>query len=313
MSVPSSLSAEVNGCLGLLTLGGGARGERWLTLPLLRDLHRVLLTWRETPEIQAVVLTGAMYSDGTEGFGASFDPVYLESLATAGPEAWAAHYGEAYAVCELIHAYSKPLIALIGGDAAGAAVGLACGARLRVVGDSTQLRAPQSVTGTLPDLGTAAVLAGCAGFAGEWLALTGQSIGSADAIALGLADVYVPAQEWSSLMTSLREGEQFNAEHVIATVMEQVELAPEAPHMPDRWQVDGCFGASDLDGIDAALRADGGGWSSSAADLLAHAPYWAQVETMQLIRALRRAERPLESERSAVLAFQAKWAACRDS
>lgn len=313
MSVPSRLSVEVNGCLGVLTLQGGTRGQRWLTLPLLRDMHRALLAWGEQPEIQAVLLTGAPYSDGTEGFGASFDPDELAKLAAAGPEAWATHYAEAYAVCELVHAYSKPLIALVGGDAAGAALGLACGARLRVVGDSTQLSAPQTQAGVLPDLGTAAVLAGCAGFTGEWLALTGQSIGAADAIALGMADVYVPAHEWARLLAALRDGEQSNAEHVVATVMERVELAPESPHMPDRRQMDACFGAADLDALEAALRADGGGWASRTTDLLASAPHLARVESLRLIRSLRCAARPLESERSAVLAFQTQWAACRES
>ena len=53
------VQAEVNGCLGLITLNR-PEAMNALTLPMIRDLTRLLQHWHVHPAIQAVVLAGRM-------------------------------------------------------------------------------------------------------------------------------------------------------------------------------------------------------------------------------------------------------------
>ena len=50
--------AEINGCLGLITLNR-AKALNALSLAMIRDITHLLKTWASAPQIQAVVIMGA--------------------------------------------------------------------------------------------------------------------------------------------------------------------------------------------------------------------------------------------------------------
>ena len=64
---------------------------------------------------------------------------------------------------------------------------------------------PETAIGLFPDVGGGYFLSRCPGHAGEWLALTGDTIGAVDAVGLGLADAHVESSAmpliWDALGT----------------------------------------------------------------------------------------------------------------
>jgi enoyl-CoA hydratase/carnithine racemase len=100
-----------------------------------------------------------------------------------------------YALDHRIHAYPKTIVAVIDGIVMGGGMGIAQGARVRIVGDRTRMAMPETAIGLFPDVGGSYFLSRVPGKVGLYLGLVGPTIGAADAIYCGLADVYVGTQE----------------------------------------------------------------------------------------------------------------------
>jgi enoyl-CoA hydratase len=105
-----------------------------------------------------------------------------------------------------------------------------------------------------------------------------------DAIALGLADVFVPAPAWAGVLDALRTTAQPNAEHVVATVMDGVELAPDVQQLHERARIDHCFGQADLISIQVALTADGSAWAQNALAQMSGNSPTAMAISLELVR-----------------------------
>ena len=254
------IQAEVNGALGLITLNR-PEALNALTLPMVRDLTRLLTHWATLPAVQAVVLLGQRIEGRPTAFCAGGDVRFFHQAAQAQDPALQAFFDEEYALDHLIHGYTKPCIALMDGIVMGGGMGLAQGAKLRVVSERSALAMPETRIGLFPDVGGTWFLGQLPGHMGEWLALTGQTLGAGDALEMGLADVYVPAREWDGMVHALRTAPQPHAEHVVATVMERVDLAPEPQHLPQLLLIDRHFSAADLAGVLASLSAaPGSAW-----------------------------------------------------
>jgi hypothetical protein len=101
-------------------------------------------------------------------------------------------FTEEYALNHLIHNYTKPYIAFMDGIVMGGGMGISQGASLRLVTERTKMAMPETAIGLFPDVGGGYFLSRCPGHVGEWLALTGDTIGAGDAIAFGLADGCLP-------------------------------------------------------------------------------------------------------------------------
>lgn len=250
------VSAEVNGALGLITL---SRPEALnaLTLTMVRDLTLLLTHWAEHPTVQAVVVLGQGREGKSSAFCAGGDIRFFHQAALANDPELQAFFTEEYALNHLIHRYAKPCIALMDGIVMGGGMGIAQGAKLRVVNERSALAMPETRIGLFPDVGGSWFLGQLPGHVGEWLALTGQVLGAGDSLELGLADVFVPSRDWDGMVHDLRTAPQPNAEHVVATVMERVELAPDPQHLQQRRAIDRHFAGADLPGIVASLSAEG--------------------------------------------------------
>ena len=87
----------------------------------------------------------------------------------------------------------------------GGGMGISQGAALRVVTERTKMAMPETAIGLFPDVGGGYFLSRCPGRVGEWLALTGDTIGAGDAIDSQLADGCLPADQqaavWDALAT----------------------------------------------------------------------------------------------------------------
>lgn len=277
------VQAEVNGCLGLITLNR-PEAMNALTLPMVRDLTRLLLHWQSHPGIQAVVMAGRNREGKAAAFCAGGDIRFFHRAALARDPALGDFFTEEYALNHLIHHYTKPSIALMDGIVMGGGMGISQGAKLRVLNEGSRLGMPEAHIGLFPDVGGGHFLGQCPGSTGEWLALTGQSLGAGDAIHLGLGDVFVPQASWQGLLEALRRDSQPNAEHVVATVMERAELAPEPHWLAMRSAIDQCFGKPDLSAIQQALQSCPDAWAAQALRQMQGNSPMAMAISLELVR-----------------------------
>ena len=258
------IQAQVNGCLGLLTLNR-PQALNALSLAMVRDLATLLQHWAVNPQVQAVVLSGAARPGKAAAFCAGGDIRYFHQAVLAGDPSVDDFFTEEYALNLLIHQYPKPVIALMDGVVMGGGMGISQGARLRVLTEQSRLAMPETNIGLFPDVGGGHFLAACPGHVGEWLALTGDPILAGDAIAYGLGDVCIHSADVQSLLRRLHEDPQPDADHVLSTVRACVAPTPPAASAHLRERIDRHFGGPDLAAIlaslasaaDAAVDADG--------------------------------------------------------
>ncbi len=143
----------------------------------------------EDPEIRAVILTGA-----GRGFCAGADLV-------AGSEDMAKHplprlrYSFGPIVLK-VSSLAKPVVAAVNGPAAGAGLGLACAADLRLASNNATFIPAFAKIGAIPDMGTTYHLPRIVGYARafQWL-LTGQHLGAHEALEVGLVQAVVEPDE----------------------------------------------------------------------------------------------------------------------
>ncbi|MDT8997911.1 enoyl-CoA hydratase/isomerase family protein [Paucibacter sp. APW11] len=279
------IQAEVNGCLGLITLNR-AQALNALSLPMIRDMTALLQAWAAQPAVQAVVVLGAGREGKPAAFCAGGDIRFFHQAALAGDSALGDFFTEEYALNHLIHHYPKPYIALMDGVVMGGGMGISQGAKLRVLTEHSKLAMPETNIGLFPDVGGGWFLSQCPGHVGEWLALTGQPIGAGDAIELALGDVFVQQSAMKAIIEAFRHGEQSSAEHVVATVMEHADLAPPADHLELRSRIDQHFRHVSVTAIMASLAAADDEWSRHThATLLKRSPLMMAVTLEQLRRA----------------------------
>jgi enoyl-CoA hydratase/carnithine racemase len=255
--------AQVHGRMGLLTLNRpGALNA--LSLAMVRDLSTVLLQWRQDPTILAVVLQGTGREGKPPAFCAGGDIRFFHQAALAGDPRLEDFFTEEYALNHLIHRFPKPVIAWMDGVCMGGGMGLAQGAGLRVVSEHSKLAMPETNIGLFPDVGGGWFLARCPGHLGEFLALTGQVLQAADAMAVGLADICVDAAAWPAVLDALGDATFNHAEQAVAAVRARASLAGEAPLAARRPEIDLHFSRDSVAEIEASLAQDRSAWAQTA-------------------------------------------------
>ena len=88
----------------------------------------------------------------------------------------------------------------------GGGVGISGHCSVRIVTETSQIGMPETAIGLCPDVGGLYLFARAPGELGTHAALTGARFGPADAMAAGLADLYVPAAGLAELTAQLRAG-----------------------------------------------------------------------------------------------------------
>ncbi|MBY0465652.1 MAG: enoyl-CoA hydratase/isomerase family protein, partial [Burkholderiales bacterium] len=187
---------------------------------MVRSLTQTLLGWRDDPAVFAVAIRGSGKEGAFSSFCAGGDIRFFHQAALAGDPRLEDFFTEEYRLNHLIHTYPKPYIAFMDGVVMGGGMGISQGASLRVVTQRTKMAMPETGIGLFPDVGGGFFLSRCPGRVGEWLALTGQTIGAGDAIAFGLADGFIDSARlnvvWAELQTT--PFESANAvEHLISS------------------------------------------------------------------------------------------------
>jgi len=154
-----------------------------LTVAMMHELGLALTAFADDPEVLSVELTGA----GERGLCAGADVRALRELATSGEDV-TPFFATEYGVNLQIASFPKPYRAIMTGITMGGGMGLSVHGSQRVVYATSRLAMPETQIGLFPDVFVTPLLARMPGEIGTHLALTGASIGAADALRLGLAD-----------------------------------------------------------------------------------------------------------------------------
>jgi len=231
----SDVVIERRGALGLITLNR-PRALNALTHGMVLEIRAALDIWAGDDAVRTVALRGA----GEKAFCAGGDIVGLHREATSGDgRGAAAFWRDEYRLNSALARYPKPVVALMHGIVLGGGVGLSAHVSHRVVTATTRIGMPETGIGFIPDVGGTWLLSRAPGELGTHLALTAGSVGAGDALALGLADAYVPAERFDALLTAL---ETERADVAIARLS---DAAPGAPLLAQRPWIDAAYAGND--------------------------------------------------------------------
>jgi enoyl-CoA hydratase/carnithine racemase len=195
----AELLSEVRGHVATVTLNR-PDSLNALSFDMLKELAARLDAWEDDERVRTVVLRGA----GGKAFCAGGDVRALREGFMAGSRLHHEYFAFEYALDYRIHTYPKTLVALIDGIVMGGGMGISQGARLRIVGERTRMAMPETAIGLFPDVGGSYFLSRTPGKLGFYLGLAGPTIGAADAIYSGLADLDVSAAPGKPELEALR-------------------------------------------------------------------------------------------------------------
>ncbi|WP_291519031.1 enoyl-CoA hydratase/isomerase family protein [Acidovorax sp.] len=283
-TVVSEVLSEVRGQVGFITLNR-PRALNALSLGMVRELMGTLLAWQHDEKVLAVAIRGSNKEGPFGAFCAGGDIRFLHQAGSQGNPQLEDFFTEEYALNHLIHNYGKPYIAFMDGIVMGGGMGISQGAALRVVTERTKMAMPETAIGLFPDVGGGYFLSRCPGRTGEWLALTGDTIGAGDAIAVGLADGFLPSDQQAPLWEALGT-QQFASGDAIKEHVATKMIAAEANRTSARAEIDQYFALPTVGEIVQALESDSSDWArTTAATLRKRSPLMLHVVLEQIRRA----------------------------
>lgn len=277
---------EVRGQVGFITLNR-PQALNALTLSMIRALTTCLLAWRENDEISAVAIRGSHKAGPFGAFCAGGDIRFFHQALVSGDPSPEDFFTEEYTLDHLIHSFPKPFIAFMDGVVMGGGMGISQGASHRWVTSRTKMAMPETTIGLFPDVGGGYFLSRCPGFSGEWLALTGTTLGAAEAVALGLADHCLDVNQLAQAWESLADVNPADAVS-IAGLVNEFTIATSPFDIWARGKIDHYFSLDSVTAIVHALEADSSDWAQlTAAQLRQRSPLMLCVAFEQIRRARR--------------------------
>ncbi len=275
---------ELRGQVGFITLNR-PKALNALSLGMVRGLTAALLAWRDNPAVQAVAIRGSNKEGPFGAFCAGGDIRFLHQAGSTGNPELEDFFTEEYTLNHLIHVYPKPYIAFMDGIVMGGGMGISQSATVRIVTERSKLAMPETAIGLFPDVGGGFFLSRCPGHVGEWLALTGETIGAGDAIAFGLADAYAPSHDLPALWQALGDQTFADAQAVRDWFATKLIALPQGGSSA-RAEIDHYFSLPSVPAIAAALEQAGGDWTRhTAATLRKRSPLMLHVVLEQIRRA----------------------------
>lgn len=180
--------------VGMVTLNR-PRQLNALSWPMIGAIAERLRQWAADDNVRAVLLRGA----GPKGFCAGGDIRALYDSYHAGTPLHRDFFADEYRLDFALHRYPKPVVALMDGVVMGGGMGLAQAASLRIVTERSRVAMPETGIGLVPDVGASHFLSKMPVELALYIGLTGVTLGAADALLCGLADVAVDSAPLADL------------------------------------------------------------------------------------------------------------------
>ncbi|MBV1779442.1 enoyl-CoA hydratase/isomerase family protein [Paeniglutamicibacter sp. ABSL32-1] len=242
MDEPQILS-EVRGTLGVITLNR-PRAVNALTASMAATMLETLTAWAADPAVSQVLVRGS----GERGLCAGGDIVAIHRDIAAGGTETEAFWATEYRLNSLINAYPKPYIAYMDGLVLGGGVGISAHGSHRLVTTRTRSGMPETTIGFVPDVGGTYLLSRAPGETGTHAALTGEHLGAAEVLYLGLADHLIDFSRAEELFEALESTPVHEA-------LPGFVLPAPASNL-ESWRpwLDRAYGLDDIEGIVSSLQ-----------------------------------------------------------
>jgi enoyl-CoA hydratase len=226
-----------------------------LNTGMCRAMLDALTAWRNDAQVEIVLID---HAEG-RGFCAGGDiRMIAESGAGDGREA-RDFFRIEYQLNHALFTYEKPVVAFMDGITMGGGVGISQPARYRVATGNTKFAMPETGIGLFPDVGGGWYLSRLPGKVGEYLALTGHRLDGAECLALGLASHYLSAEALDDAKARIAADPA-----AVEAILSALSVpAPDPRIAAHRADIDRLFAADTVEGVLAALEADGGEWATA--------------------------------------------------
>ena len=298
----TGLSIAVRGAAAVVTIDRRDHRNE-LSIGMLESMAEALRTLGRDPMIYGVVIKSAVpgvFSASREGDASS-------AVSTGNAAATHLARGRAYALCWQVECFSKPIVSLIDGPVAGTGNGLTLYGTHRVAGEHYAFRALRSSGDLVPDCGVSHALARMPHAVGRYLALTGRTIGRADAYALGLVTHCITSARFADIEGLIAEADPLDP------ILDGRHEDPGAsPLVLDGERLQSFFGGSRLDETLARLRAARGSDRAWADAVLVDLDQRSRLALALTDEALRRAA-TLDIDGTLLQDFRLAWHGLRDA
>jgi enoyl-CoA hydratase len=262
------------GAAGFLTLNR-PKAIHALTQGMDHAMTEALLTWRDDPALQVVIID---HSEG-RGFCAGGDIAFLRNSAlNDGGVSGRRFFYEEYQLNQLLMTYPKPVVAFMDGITMGGGVGISQPARFRVATENTRFAMPETGIGLFPDVGGGWHLSRLSGRMGQFLALTGARLDGSECLWTGLATHYLPHDALADAKERLVHG------HDPAQVLAALAVTPPPARIEgNASQIAKHFASDRFEDILASLETDDSEWAAKElATLRTKSPQTCKVALRQL-------------------------------
>jgi enoyl-CoA hydratase len=166
---------------------------------VLMDLHEVLTRYYEDTSVRGIILTGA----GAKSFVAGADIAEITALDAETAMLFSTTGQKLF---DAIEQYPKPILAAVNGFALGGGCELAMACHLRVASENASFGQPEINLGIIPGYGGTQRLPRLIGKTkAVELLLTGDRISAQEALALGLVNKVVPAEQLISTANEMMQ------------------------------------------------------------------------------------------------------------
>ena len=156
---------------------------------VVSDLHQAAMALQQAPDVRGVILTGA----GPKAFIAGAD---IADLARQGVLQGRQRSLTGQAMLRAFEAMGKPVLAAVNGYCLGGGCELAMACHVRIASENAKFGQPEVKLGITPGYGGTQRLPRIVGRGNALhLLLTGEQIGAAEALRIGLVSKVVPADQ----------------------------------------------------------------------------------------------------------------------
>lgn len=246
--------ARRQGALGLITLNR-PHALNALDRTMCTAIHTALDAFAADPQVSTIAIEGA----GERAFCAGGDVVAMHRAGREGLPDWEDFFATEYRMNHAIATCPKPYVALMDGITMGGGVGVSIHGSHRVATGRTLWAMPETGIGMVPDVGSTVHL-GRMGALGRFLALTGARLDGAETLAAGVATHFVPSDRLDALKAALAGGSDPDT----ALAAHAADPGP-ARLAANRAAIDQLFAPDTVEGVLAALDADGSEWAAKEA------------------------------------------------
>ena len=206
---------EVTGSIATVTLNR-PKVLNALNAQLFDELEAVFMALAADTAVRVILITGA----GERAFAAGAD---IQELVGADGVGGLAKASRGQGVFRQIETCGKPVIALVNGFALGGGCELALACTMRIASETARLGQPEVKLGLIPGYGGTQRLPRLVGSpAALKMMLTGEMVGAAEALRIGLVDEVVPAEKLAERGLQLAEAIVAMAPLAVAGCMEAV-------------------------------------------------------------------------------------------